>query len=439
MKTKWLFLPIETEVREWDAKLLIANEAAKHGYSVVFGSRKMIKFLNYFPKGILLYKDSEALVYDIFKRYRDRGGYVAVHDEEGFVQFNDADYIDTRLDFLTLKEIDLYLCWGSHQQNVIDNFKAKYNSNLVTENVGHPRIDLLRSNNSEQNQKLEVHNKILINTKLSAFNIIDKDKGNTFIKLLEAHKMIKSKDDLAFYNGYIEYEKKLFYLYVELIKSIASSMKTKKIMIRPHPSEDARVWIDLLKEYSNVVVEKSNSVHHWISESDLIIHTGCTTGIESVIMGKYTIAYIPFVDDRYKIDLPNQVSHSKAYKNRDVLEYIQTFYNSPKSYINNYNADLFYYLNIEQKPSYVNIVDKLDSLNSKKDSMRAIGKLFFSLRRYINKKKVYNSRKVKYYNKERFVKYFGELLVQYNIKSNYKNIQELDINLFLIQPKNSNE
>lgn len=40
---KWLYLPIETKVREQDAKLLLAYHAVNHGYHVVIGEHRMVE------------------------------------------------------------------------------------------------------------------------------------------------------------------------------------------------------------------------------------------------------------------------------------------------------------------------------------------------------------------------------------------------------------
>jgi len=404
MKTKWLYLPIETEVRELDAKLLIAIEAVNRGYSVIFGNAKMSKLLNILPKGIFFSKDSDGLLYELFKKYRQSGGKVCVHDEEGFVQFSDNSYITTRLDFKTLEEIDLYLCWGDHQKNVIDKFKSKYNKNLLTVSTGHPRIDLLQLQKSSEDQ----FNRILINTKLSAYNIIDRDKGNNFIKLLKSHHMIKTDEEYDFYENYILYEEKLFKKYIDLVKSLSLEFRDKEIMIRPHPSEDINTWITLFKNYNNVVIEKSNSIHHWIKKSDLIIHTGCTTGIESAILGKYTIAFTPIENDRYKIALPNNTSHCILKDEHQIIENIKNFYNNFKPYIDcSHNNELLKHINIDKQPSYINILNEIDKLDIDQSGFTILGKTILKIRKVINKNKKWKNGKMKHYTKKSFQNYIN--------------------------------
>lgn len=430
MNNKWLYLPIETETRELSSKVLIAIEAIKRDYNVVIGNTKVIKFLNILPKGVFLSKDSDGLVYETFKNYRKNGGFISVHDEEGFVQFNDEKYISTRLDFPTLGEIDSYLCWGDHQKNVIDKFKVKYNKDMYTVSTGHPRIDLLTLNKNKENKKFD---RILINTKLSACNIKGKDKGNSYIKLLNSHNMIKSEEDLKFFNNYVIYEQKLFDKYVNLIKELSLKFIDKEIMIRPHPGEEENTWIELFKDYKNVIVEKSNSINYWIERSDLIIHTGCTTGIESTILGKYTIAYKPINDDNYDIRLPNDVSHCVEYTLDDLLKNVEKFYGDFKSFIDYHdNKILLENITINDSPSYVKIVDEIDKLSLKKGDLSLYSKILLGIRKSINKNKKWTNTKMKRYDEEKFSIYINELLEKYDIKKQDYSIKELDTNLFLL-------
>jgi surface carbohydrate biosynthesis protein len=58
MKTKLqLLIPVENQVREFDAKLLLACIAARRGFSVVIGSRREMEFrIASFPRSLYLSK-----------------------------------------------------------------------------------------------------------------------------------------------------------------------------------------------------------------------------------------------------------------------------------------------------------------------------------------------------------------------------------------------
>jgi surface carbohydrate biosynthesis protein len=426
---KWLFLPIEIEVRELDAKILIALEAVNRGFNVVIGNPRILKVLKFFPKGIYFSKDSDGLNYENFKNYRKLGGKVCVHDEEGLVHFNDKSYISLRLDFPTLKEIDLYLCWGDHQKSIIDNFKSKYTSSLKTISTGHPRIDLLKK---EKVLNYKKTNLILINTKLTGFNIKGKNKGNSLLKVLKAHNMIKDKENEDFFKGYEIYQEKLFYKYVELIKYLSAQFKDKQIILRPHPGEDLENWKNLVKNLSNVIVTNENSISYWIKKSDLIIHTGCTTGLEAVLMNRLTISYQPVDDNKYKIPLPDEVSHFEIKIKEEVKNIIENFYNDNLK-IKDKTEILNHYLKIdENKFAYEYIVDELEKIAFDSTNLNFINKKIIKF--LLNRKK-WNSDKMRLYNKTDFLKKVKDLAVKFNLDISNLEIEELAQNLFLLSKK----
>ena len=65
-----LFLPIESPIRELEAKLLVALEAVSKRYDVVIGSEAMLTHLQGMPSGTLLYKDASQPMLEKFRRLR---------------------------------------------------------------------------------------------------------------------------------------------------------------------------------------------------------------------------------------------------------------------------------------------------------------------------------------------------------------------------------
>ncbi|MCD6150189.1 MAG: hypothetical protein J7J70_00820, partial [Deltaproteobacteria bacterium] len=69
-----LIIPVENQVRELDAKLLLACIAARHGFSVIIGSRLEISFrIGAFPPSIYLAKSMTARSLKMFRIMRDLG------------------------------------------------------------------------------------------------------------------------------------------------------------------------------------------------------------------------------------------------------------------------------------------------------------------------------------------------------------------------------
>ena len=49
----------------------------------------------------------------------------------------------------------------------------------------------------------------------------------------------------------------------------------------------------MVNKYENLTINKSGSLADYIFSSELLIHTGCTSGIEAALMGKKSISFVP--------------------------------------------------------------------------------------------------------------------------------------------------
>lgn len=361
---KFLYLPIESKVREFDAKILIALEALQNDYVVIIGSKSMMRYMKFLPKGILFYKDSSAPMEQRFKNFKKIGHKIIVHDEEGFVQMNWDDYCKTRINFDTLKYVDKYLCWGNEQFKAIEQAKININKNLSMVKVGHPRIDLLRNPIRNYNFDKSINGKmILINTKLGEYN---HQKGETaWIDIMKNHNMIQSESFLKLKMEQVSYKKSLMEYYINLINSISGKYKDCKIILRPHPVENVDKWKELTRDLSNVIVTNEKPIGYWIHQSDLVIHTGCTTALEAFIMDKPVITFKPIDDKRFEVPLPDSIS-LKATNEEQCVELISKLMNNDYDY-DTYkkNGNEILCKNIESLKgefAYKKIVEELDKL-----------------------------------------------------------------------------
>lgn len=354
-KSKFLYLPIEVKPRELDAKLLIAAEACRKGYSVIIGTKALNSLLPQGPKGIYFYKDAQAPLFERFKYIKSLGHKIAVHDEEGLVQQSDDDYLKRRVMFETIKHVQMFFCWGTHQAGLINQAKQVFKSDVAIKITGHPRFDLLRIPLRGYNavQKSTNGRTILINTKLAECN--HQRGANGWLDILKSYNMLHSDSCLPLRLDQIAYKKNLFNHYKELVKQLSARYPDDQIIIRPHPSESITVWQDLAASLQNVVVTKQHNIGYWLNLSDVVIHTGCTTAIEAYTTGLPVITFKPVHDDRFEIALPNQVSIVAQSTEQcallvgqllgDATEYLshdEEFIRILKPHIENINSNLSY-------------------------------------------------------------------------------------------------
>ena len=123
-------------------------------------------------------------------------------------------------------------------------------------------------------------------------------------------------------------EQLIFRDFVKFIKILSSKFPRKKIVFRPHPIEKESDWKKIFYDYKNIIVNNSNEIGHWITNSSLVIHNGCTGGLEASLRNKKVIAFSPKgLNIGHKF--PNKVSFT--YKNiNEAIKAVETLYNKNK-------------------------------------------------------------------------------------------------------------
>ena len=354
MENNYLFLPIETSTRELEAKLLIALEACNKGFDVLIGSKRLFRLAKYLGKGVFLYKDASAPMEEIFKDLQSRGVKIAVHDEEGFVHLDDLVYVNSRLRFNTIKYVDIFFAWGAQQANLVKAVVFEFNSSCKVITTGHPRIDLLRKPFTKIYPEMQQPT-ILINTKLAECN--HRNGENGWIEILEKHSMIRTEEDIVQRHRQKQYKELLLKEYQLLISRLSQELPHHRIVIRPHPVENKTTWIDYAKNLPNVDVDWSESIAHWASQACVVIHTGCTTGIEAALLDKRVISYKPLSTTEFDIKLPDSISNIARTQDELIsMIYSQEWPVQREHVVSTLNNHL---KNIEEKWAYQEIVNEL--------------------------------------------------------------------------------
>ena len=389
---KWLYIAVEVALREIDAKLLLALEAANKGYNVLLGSSRNIDKIYYtLPKGILFFKDCAIYNKDKFKKMKKYGHKIAILDEEAFIPLDKESFISHRVKGDVLKEIDLYFCWGENHKRLVEPIIKEINPNVKISITGHPRMDLLK----KDFRKIEKGtNLILINTMFGSYNY--KFGKHNYIKNLKRLGVITNKEKEIYFTNLIFYEENLFKEYVNLLKKLSQEFKNYHFMIRPHPTENIDTWKNIFKNYKNIEVKQENTVNYWIEKSMLVIHTNCTTGIETFLMDKIPISFLPIENQTYKINLPNELSLI-AKKFDDIAYYISLYEKDKLEEIfdrKNKQKVLKHYLANIDFFAYKKIIDEIEKISIPNQDYNSIHYLKLNFLKFIKffKKKHINTK-----------------------------------------------
>jgi len=306
---RFLIVPSENRTREFDAKLLLGCVAAEAGYRVIVGSRQAIHFwIDRLPAAIYLAKDlraSSARMFDILDKL---GHAIVAWDEEALVYHTQQHYYAARLHPPALRKTRALFAWGNDNAELWRRSAAYHGAPIYV--AGNPRIDLLRAEllpffaNEAARLRLAYGDIILVNSNFASVNHMVPDGAEV------ARGRIACDRALAFHDDVMDYRAALLEHFLAMVPTLARAFPEATIVVRPHPSEDERVWRDRASGCGNVAVCHDGNIVPWLMASRAIVHNGCTTAIEAGLIGKVPIAYQPVTSDAFDIHRPNRISRS---------------------------------------------------------------------------------------------------------------------------------
>ncbi len=439
MYFKKLLIPVESQVREFDAKLLIACVAAEAGFEAIIGSRAHIHhYASRVRGGIYIAKSMRQISSRMFNIINQLGHRIVAWDEESLIRMPDAEYYANRLSPDTFKHIEHLFAWGENDADVFKNYP--HYENQPVHIYGNPRVDILRPELkdyfSPQVTKIrEVYGDyILVNTN---FNVVNHFLPNVVQKSTKSH----------FINQRLEYKRKLLNEFIDAITMLSNAFTDYNFVVRPHPSENINFWKTKVGRLANVHVINDGNVINWIMASNGLISNGCTTSIESTIIQKPTIGYYPIPDINIDGPLPKKVSRITTTKNQladCVDEIINNQYQITSDSIEALKPHI---ANLSGEFSVDRIVNTLTesysgAIASQSLSMKYIkGKIHNESRTLVKK---LNSLKKNHINSESFHKYRFPSLMENEISDNIKryadtmnrfssiSVQKIDKHIFRI-------
>jgi surface carbohydrate biosynthesis protein len=292
----FLYLPVEVAARELDGKLLLAAFAVGAGYEVVIGQKWLMqRNFGRMPPGIVLFKTLTAIDARAMQAAHAVGHRIASIDEEipGLVARNEG------LRWVAPAAVaacDVVFAVGDeHLEALLWKLPEQRDKYVV---AGNPRWDLLRpefarSHGPEVDRIRGEHGRfILINTNLGFTN---SGKGTTeeiVRKLERGGKFDRRKpEDAAFLDGHLRLERASLAGIKSLLPKLAAALPEHRIILRPHPGENAAPWQAIAAETPRAQMVRQGSAVPWILAADLLIHTYCTTGVEAFALGRPAICF----------------------------------------------------------------------------------------------------------------------------------------------------
>ena len=317
-----LLIPVENQVRELDPKLLLACIAARRGFSAVIGSHREIDLrIASLPRSIYLCKSLTISNLKMFRIIHKLGHEIVTWDEEALVHLPPEMYYSRRLSPLTMKYVSHLFAWGEDNAELWRQY-PEFPAGLPIHITGNPRNDMLRPEmrafyESDVKEIRNVYGEfILINTNFNHVNSFSpvqnlfqpgKNSGEESIFGKAARGMTRE-----YAEGLRDHKIAIFEDFQRLIPALEQAFPDYTIVVRPHPTENQDIYLQIAAEHRRVRVTNEGNVVPWLMAATALIHNGCTTGVEAYVMGLPAISYRATVSDFYDYGfyrLPNLLSH----------------------------------------------------------------------------------------------------------------------------------
>jgi len=307
----WLLLPIETKAREFDGKLLQAAVAAERGWNVALGDQNaMLHQLRWLPRGAYLDKSVSGNKVAHFRRLHALGHRITAWCEEGLIYPDRDIYLRERVDRDALALTERFFCWGGVQHRDLLAKAPEADNRLI--DTGNPRFDLLRPGLRElfrpeaERLRRRYGDFILVNTN---FGRVNHGLGEGFhIHALETRGAIRSEADRKLFLDRQAYVAEIYERFRAVLPALSRAFPDRRIVLRPHPSEDHDRWRADCRGLPNVDVVFEGAISPWLLAAAAMVHCNCTTGVEGFLLDRPVIAYRPVQHPVYDAPLPNAVS-----------------------------------------------------------------------------------------------------------------------------------
>jgi surface carbohydrate biosynthesis protein len=294
-KRRLLYLPIETKARELLGKTFLAARAVERGWIVVMGAHADTrKFMLQHPAGLFVetsIPDAKAVR---LEQIRAAGNRVVNLCEESIVYADGRDYCTRKLGLNALRWTDILLVPGERNADHIHAYRPEGDEKVAI--TGNPRFDILLPGvrcvyHHEADAIRETFGRfVLVNTNFGRPNPFRPEDDP--IARLMARGMIHEGSEADFIRRHLNFKRQQMQGLQSLLRDIATGDSAEKIVVRPHPVENHDVWREWGRPF-NIEVRYEGSANNWMMAADAVVHPGCTTGIEGLLLDRAVFSYVP--------------------------------------------------------------------------------------------------------------------------------------------------
>lgn len=302
-----LLIPVEVEVRELKARLFFATRALRRGFPVAIGrSRELHRHPERFAPGIIVDNDATPGSANYFRSARALGHRLVAWDEEAIATAGGDDrwYCRRRVDAAGLGELDWFFTRGPGDAAAIIELHPHLAGRVVP--AGNPRIDTLHPSVYGSSRPPASDAPIVVMSRFARSNPFSGSREEVIERVRRKFQL--GEAETTYVHHYLNHCHVLFDRFLPMVGRLADRFPDRKIIVRPHPSEKVETWHEFARTRPNLVVTMEGTAVSQAARAALVIHNGCTTGLEAALIGRPVLAFTPVTSPTYDVELPNSVS-----------------------------------------------------------------------------------------------------------------------------------
>ena len=251
----------------------------------------------------------------LIKRASKLGIKNVIHDTEG-IPYDVSSYFKN-LPKKSFAYIDELWLWGNHQlSHVLALFESLSVDNVSPIVTGSIRYEFIKSL-PKLNLNLN-HNIFLWNTNFPLLAPLYQSAFVEFEQLYKLHKVYSSDDALELVINTSHYRTSSA-LFIQYLTSLCES---SKVIIRPHPFESNCFYKSFFPTNSKqLIYSDGGDVHNDISQSSVVLHSGCQTCLDSLRKGNSLFVFPHHYDNLWsKVSIPISFDSLHCLTSSDFLE-----------------------------------------------------------------------------------------------------------------------
>ena len=301
MNRRTLYLPIETKSREMPGKTLLAARAVDRGWRVFLGGIEMHHHMaEILTPGLLIENNIPDTKSTQLHHLKNRGYRIADLCEESIIYPDAEDYCGRKVGPRSLEATDLLLATGARcEQDIREHRPAAARKLIVT---GNPRFDTLMPHlrSVYEDDAREIRQRygrfLLVNTNFSSANPFK--AGLDVVAVLQRDGKLARPAMAALKRRQVAFKARQMKGLQSLLAEVAKADVFDRIILRPHPSENHDTWRAWASN-TNIEVQYQGSASAWMLAADMVLHPGCTTGIEALLLDRPVVSFVPEPDSEF--------------------------------------------------------------------------------------------------------------------------------------------